>query len=84
MSSLLIFNFDCTSNEPSYAEQSINAQGTKKDDNITNIVKFHLLCGGNLKVLLAMQVVGGKVNKNASTITVLVLMAVDYDEPLML
>lgn len=49
MSSLLIFNFDGTSNEPSDAEQSINTQGTKKDDNITNIVKFHLLCGGNLK-----------------------------------
>jgi hypothetical protein len=49
MSTLLIFNFDGTSNEPSDAEQSINGQGTKKDDNMTNILKFHLLCGGNLK-----------------------------------
>jgi hypothetical protein len=52
MSKLLIFNFDGTSNEPSDAEQSVNAQGAKQDDNITNIVKFHLLCGGHLKSLL--------------------------------
>jgi hypothetical protein len=49
MSKLLIFNFDGTSNEPSDAKQSVNDQGIKEDDNITNIVKFHLLCGGNLK-----------------------------------
>ena len=49
MTTLLIFNFDGTSNEPSDAEQSINDQGEKNDDNITNILKFHLLCGGNLK-----------------------------------
>ncbi|MFT5297625.1 MAG: hypothetical protein ACI9YH_003661 [Colwellia sp.] len=49
MSILLIFNFDGTSNEPSDAEQSINVHGVKEDDNITNILKFHLLCGGNLK-----------------------------------
>ena len=49
MPKLLIFNFDGTSNEPSDAEQSINENGVKEDDNITNILKFHLLCGGNLK-----------------------------------
>ena len=49
MSTLLIFNFDGTSNEPNDAEQSINEDGIKEDDNITNILKFHLLCGGNLK-----------------------------------
>lgn len=48
MSTLLIFSFDGTSNEPKNAEQSINKQGIKEDDSITNIVKFHLLCGGNL------------------------------------
>jgi len=51
MSKLLIFNFDGTSNEPSDAEQSVNDQGIKDDDNITNIVKFHLLCGGDLKAV---------------------------------
>jgi len=51
MSRLLIFNFDGTSNEPSDAEQSVNDQGIKDDDNITNIVKFHLLCGGDLEAI---------------------------------
>ena len=43
MSTLLIFSFDGTSNEPRDAEQSVNKQGIKEDDSITNIVKFHLL-----------------------------------------
>ena len=42
MPKLLIFNFDGTSNEPSDAEQSINENGVKEDDNITNILKFHI------------------------------------------
>lgn len=49
MSKLLIFNFDGTSNQPSDAVQSINGQGVIQDESITNIVKFHLLCGGHLK-----------------------------------
>jgi len=49
MSTLLIFNFDGTSNDPSDAEQNINRQGEIKDNNISNIVKFHLLSGGHFK-----------------------------------
>jgi hypothetical protein len=44
---LLIFNFDGTGNEPLDAQQEIK-KGKKEDDNITNILKFHFLCGGNL------------------------------------
>jgi len=49
MSKLLIFNFDGTSNEANAAIKSMDDSGVIKDDNITNILKFHLLCGGNLK-----------------------------------
>ena len=49
MSKLLIFNFDGTSNEPEDAVQEIDSRGNIEDDNITNILKFHLLCGGDLK-----------------------------------
>jgi len=48
MSKLLIFNFDGTSNEPSDAVQDTNYKGAKEDDNITNILKFHLMLGGTL------------------------------------
>ena len=44
---LLVFNFDGTGNEPQDAQQDIK-KGKKEDDNITNILKFHFLCGGNL------------------------------------
>jgi len=44
----LIFNFDGTGNEPEDGEQSINEQGIKEDDNISNVLKLHLLMGGNL------------------------------------
>ena len=44
---LLIFNFDGTGNEPQDAFQE-EKKGKKEDDNITNILKFHFLCGGNL------------------------------------
>ncbi|MBO1256896.1 DUF2235 domain-containing protein [Alteromonas sp. 5E99-2] len=44
---LLIFNFDGTGNEPVDAHQTVK-KGKKEDDNITNILKFHFLCGGNL------------------------------------
>lgn len=49
MSKLLIFNFDGTSNEPEDAVQEVDSRGNIEDDNITNILKFHLLCGGDLK-----------------------------------
>jgi uncharacterized protein (DUF2235 family) len=45
---ILIFNFDGTDNEPSDAKQSIK-KGKVEDDSISNILKFHLLCGGDLK-----------------------------------
>lgn len=48
MTTLLIFNFDGTDNEPADAQQTIDNQGTTEDDNITNILKFHLMLGGNL------------------------------------
>ncbi|MEW6989074.1 DUF2235 domain-containing protein [Colwelliaceae bacterium 6441] len=44
---LLIFNFDGTGNEPQDAQQTIK-KGKKEDDNITNVLKFHFLSGGNL------------------------------------
>ncbi len=49
MSKLIIFNFDGTSNEPEAADQEIDKKGAIEDENITNILKFHLLCGGTLK-----------------------------------
>ena len=49
MSKLLIFNFDGTANEPEDAEQEIDSNGVIEDENITSILKFHLLCGGDLK-----------------------------------
>ncbi|MGL1956252.1 MAG: DUF2235 domain-containing protein [Colwellia sp.] len=49
MSKLLIFNFDGTSNEPSDAEQELTKKGLEEDNSITNVLKFHLMCGGNLK-----------------------------------
>lgn len=48
MAKLLIFSFDGTSNEPSDAVQTTTTLGSLRDDNITNILKFHLLAGGNL------------------------------------
>ena len=48
MSKLLIFNFDGTGNDPSDASQDVDYKGAKEDDNITNILKFHLMSGGDL------------------------------------
>ena len=48
MSKLLIFSFDGTSNEPSDAKQDVDYKGAKEDDNITNVLKFHLMLGGDL------------------------------------
>ena len=44
----LIFNFDGTGNEPQDAIQEENKRGKKEDDNISNILKLHLMTGGNL------------------------------------
>ena len=49
MEKLIIFNFDGTSNEADDADQEISKTGSVEDENITNILKFHLLCGGDLK-----------------------------------
>ncbi|MBL4775381.1 MAG: DUF2235 domain-containing protein [Mariprofundus sp.] len=49
MCKVLIFNFDGTSNDPEDAVQEINKSGEIEDEGITNILKFHLLLGGNLK-----------------------------------
>jgi pimeloyl-ACP methyl ester carboxylesterase len=49
MTKSLIFNFDGTNNEPQDAVQEIKRSGELEDDNITNILKFHLLIGGTLK-----------------------------------
>ncbi len=49
MSKVLIFNFDGTDNEPEDAVQEVKKSGEIEDDGITNILKFHLLLGGDLK-----------------------------------
>ncbi len=48
MNQLYIFNFDGTSNSPIDAQQDVDPKGQIEDDSISNIVKFHLLCGGSL------------------------------------
>lgn len=49
MPKILFFNFDGTDNEPADAMQKKNFLGTTEDNSITNILKFHLLLGGNLQ-----------------------------------
>ena len=49
MPKILFFNFDGTDNEPADAMQEKNFLGTTEDNSITNILKFHLLLGGNLQ-----------------------------------
>ncbi|MCP3876630.1 MAG: DUF2235 domain-containing protein [Desulfobacteraceae bacterium] len=49
MSKLLIFNFDGTDNEPKDAVQDVKKNGEIEDQSITNILKFHLLLGGDLR-----------------------------------
>jgi hypothetical protein len=67
MAATLIFNFDGTGNEPKDAVQDQEDTGEIEDDNITNILKFHLLLGGKLKGRLGKKVnratnlTGGKV-----------------------
>ncbi|MEZ9233036.1 DUF2235 domain-containing protein [Vibrio amylolyticus] len=48
MARLYIFNFDGTCNAPDDAEQEIDGKGEIEDNSITNILKFHILCGGSL------------------------------------
>jgi len=48
MSSIFIFNFDGTCNAPDDAEQKLDEHQQIEDNSITNILKFHLLCGGTL------------------------------------
>jgi len=49
MAKILFFNFDGTDNEPADAMQERNFLDTTEDNSITNILKFHLLLGGNLR-----------------------------------
>ncbi|WP_210396847.1 T6SS phospholipase effector Tle1-like catalytic domain-containing protein [Motiliproteus sediminis] len=49
MAKILFFNFDGTDNEPADAMQDKNLLGIAEDDSITNVLKFHLLLGGNLQ-----------------------------------
>lgn len=49
MPKILFFNFDGTDNEPSDAMQEKNFIGVTEDNSITNILKIHLLLGGNLR-----------------------------------
>ncbi len=48
MGSFLIFNFDGTGNEPEDAKQDIKYKAKQEDDNISNVLKLHLMMGGNL------------------------------------
>ncbi|GAA5213481.1 DUF2235 domain-containing protein [Corallincola platygyrae] len=50
MGRTFIFCFDGTCNAPDDAEQSIDSGGQPEDENISNVLKFHLLCGGSLAV----------------------------------
>lgn len=48
MSSFLVFNFDGTGNEPEDAIQEIKYKAKREDDNISNVLKLHLMMGGTL------------------------------------
>jgi hypothetical protein len=49
MAKIIFFNFDGTGNEPTDAMQDKRLVGGAEDSSITNVLKFHLLLGGNLK-----------------------------------
>jgi hypothetical protein len=49
MSKNIILCFDGTCNEPSDAEQKTTRSGGIEDGNITNVLKLHLLFGGDLR-----------------------------------
>jgi hypothetical protein len=44
----ILLCFDGTGDEPEDAEQEPDKSGTLEDDNISNVLKFHLLAGGTL------------------------------------
>lgn len=44
----IIICFDGTSNDPADAEENVDRKGRVKDNSITNVLKLHLLAGGNL------------------------------------
>lgn len=48
MGSFLVFNFDGTGNEPEDAKQEIKYKAKREDDNISNVLKLHLMMGGTL------------------------------------
>ncbi|MCR9247692.1 MAG: DUF2235 domain-containing protein [bacterium] len=48
MSKNLIFCFDGTSNDPADARQEVGFGGSVPDESITNVLKLHLLFGGDL------------------------------------
>ncbi len=48
MGTFAIFNFDGTGNEPEDAQQKVKYGGKQEDDNISNVLKLHLMLGGNL------------------------------------
>ena len=60
MKKVLFFNFDGTTNEPKDGDQKTNFLGHIEDDNITNILKFHILLGGEVRA--------GKKSMNRGTI----------------
>lgn len=45
----ILICFDGTGNQPIDAEQQLLEDGSVEDDNITNVLKLHLLAGGNLR-----------------------------------
>ncbi|MBU1171166.1 MAG: DUF2235 domain-containing protein [Proteobacteria bacterium] len=49
MSKNIILCFDGTCNDPEDSIQTVHALGSVEDQNITNVLKLHLLLGGNLK-----------------------------------
>jgi hypothetical protein len=52
MAKILYFNFDGTSNQPEDAIQKLSAvKSTIENENISNVLKFHLLLGGQLKTV---------------------------------
>jgi hypothetical protein len=49
MSKNIILCFDGTCNDPQDSVQKVRPTGSVEDDSITNVLKLHLLLGGNLK-----------------------------------
>ncbi len=49
MAKIIFFNFDGTDNDPKDADQELLRSGGVEDESISNILKFHLLLGGQLQ-----------------------------------